>query len=98
MFALGCFALASWLSSALLVRAAIKRPWIGALVERSVLAVLLSFYGSLGWLLTWNRESGYALFPIDLARALFVASLFLLFVVPVLWLGLFGTNKLGGGQ
>lgn len=98
MFALGCFSLAAWGSTLLLVSRAIRRPYIGALVERSLIALLISVYVTLGAVITYNRETGYALFDIELARALFIASLFGLAVIPIVWLLLFGSNRLGGGR
>jgi len=98
VFALCCFTLAAWGSTLLLGRKAIRRPYIGALVERALIALLISVYVTLGTLLTWNRETGYALFDIEIARSLFTANLFGLAMVPTLWLLLFGTNRLGRGE
>lgn len=98
VFALGCFAVAAWGSTALLVRAALRKPRIGALTERAILAFIISAYGTLGVLLLWNRESGFTLLPINVARDLFTASLFAVFFMPVVWLILFAANRLGGDR
>jgi hypothetical protein len=56
--ALVLLTLASWFSTALLVRAAWHRPRIGALTERAVIAVILALFGTACVVLVLNTESG----------------------------------------
>lgn len=97
-FALAAFAIASWCSTALLVRAAIQSPRIGALTERAAIAVILSVFGSVCVILVLNTDSGQALFPLEVARIVFRVCLLALLFIPVYWLGLYLTNRLGGGR
>lgn len=96
--ALGCLAIASWCSTGLLVRAALQKPRIGALTERAVIAVILAIIGAISVVIVWNTESGFALFPTEVARTLFRVGLFVMFAIPLYWLWLFVTNRLGDGQ
>lgn len=98
MIALSCFSIAAWGSTLLLGSRAVRRPYIGALIERFLIAVLISWILTSGTLITWNRETGYSAFGIDAGRALFTAGLFGLAPVPIVWLLLFATNRLGGGR
>lgn len=98
MGALIAFSVASWGSTYLLVRAAVKRPIIGALVERAGIAVLLSLFGSVCVVLVWNTDTGHAVLDAEAARVLFRGLLVLFLLVPPFWLVLFGMNRLGGGQ
>lgn len=79
----------------LLVSAAIGRPRIGALTDRAVIAVDICVMILSGVTITVNRLNGYSLFPIEAARVLFLLSLVLLEVVPVYWLWLWHTHRLG---
>lgn len=90
-------AVPSIISTVLLVGEANKRPRIGALVERAIIGVAIAVMVVSGSLLTINRINGYALFPIEAARNLFLASLIVLEFVPVLWLFLLFTRRLGDG-
>ena len=87
----------SIISVALLVNEARKPPRIGALTERAMIAVCIAAMVISGTLLTINRINGYALFPIEVARVVFLSSLILLEFVPVFWLALLATNNLGSG-
>jgi hypothetical protein len=88
----------SVVSTFLLVSEARKPPRIGALSERAVIAVVITNMIVSGTFLTINRVTGYALIPLDVARVLFLASLILLEFVPVVWLTLLYTHRLGDGQ
>ena len=90
-------AIPSIISTVLLVGEANKRPRIGALVERAIIGVAIAVMVVSGSLLTINRINGYSLFPIEVARILFLGSLIMLEFVPVLWLFLLFTRRLGDG-
>jgi hypothetical protein len=98
VIALTCFAIASWGSTFLLARAAYWHPRIGALTERAIIAFVLSVFGSASVVLVWNTESGQALFPVEIARTISRLDLFVLLLIPIAWLVLYATNRLGGGQ
>lgn len=87
----------SVISAAILIRAARKRPRIGALTERAVIAGVITIMVVSGVSITINRVSGYNLFPIEVARAMFLASLVMLEFVPVGWCVLLLTRRLGNG-
>lgn len=81
--------------SVILWRAAIVKPHIGALTERAWIAGIIALMVISGTVITINRLNGYNLFPIEMARVLFLVSLILLEFVPVAWMGLWMTGRLG---
>lgn len=91
---IGSLALASWLSTILLVRAALVKPRIGALTDRAIIATIISAFGTVSMLLVVNTETGAGFLALDVARATFRLSLLALLLVPVVWLVLFLTDKL----
>lgn len=91
---LGFLTLASWVSTVLLIKAAIITPRIGALSDRAIIASIISAFGSVSMLLVLNTETGGAFFALDVARAISRLSLLALLLVPVLWLVLFITDRL----
>lgn len=88
-------ALTSWFSTTLLLRAAWKRPRIGALTERAAIAVVLAIFGSVCVVLVLNTEAGGALIQLEAARFLFRVCLVILLLIPAYWLVLYLTNRLG---
>ena len=96
--ALIALTIASWASTFLLVRAARQPPRIGALVERAIIAVVLSAFGTVCVVIVFNTDAGWEWFTNDAARALFRLSLFAFLLIPVVWLGLYLTNRLGDEQ
>jgi hypothetical protein len=95
---LALLAIAAWIATGILVTRAIRRPRIGALTERAFLSVLLALFGSVCVVLLYNRETGYSIIPIDVARGAFSGLLFLLLLVSPAWLLLLATDRLGGRQ
>lgn len=85
----------SVLSTAVLWHAARGKPRIGALTERAALALVIAVMVCSGALITLNRLTSNFLFPLEWARLLFLSSLVLLACVPVAWLFLWLTNRLG---
>lgn len=94
--ALAFLAIASWMSTFLLVRAALIHPRIGALSERAVLQVLLTAFGTLCAVLLWNRDANFL--PVEVGRALFTGVSIALLCASPLWLLLFISNRLGGDR
>lgn len=94
--ALALLAFSSAISAALLVRAARKRPRIGALTERAFLAVKDALFGIVCVVLVWNTDTSQALLPLEVARILFRGLLFLNLLIPPIWLVLYLTNRLAG--
>lgn len=88
------FAIVSFL---LLLNEARKPPRFGALTERAFIGAAITLMVVSGVTVTINRVSGYSLLPIDAARLLFLASLVMLEFVPVIWLVLLVTHRLGDG-
>lgn len=87
----------SVISTIVLLRAANHRPRIGALTERAVIAAIIAMMVVSGAAITANRLAGYALFPVGVARIIFLASLVALAFVPFAWLALWLTGRLGDG-
>jgi hypothetical protein len=97
-FILIVLAIAAWVSAVLLVVNAARRPYIGALVERAVISVLIAAFGTLCVGLVWNTDSGMAFIPLEVARLAFRWTLLGLLLVPVIWLLLLATDHLGGSR
>lgn len=87
----------SVVSTVLLVSEARKPPRIGALSERAVIAVGITIMVLSGTFITLNRILGNSLFAVEAARLLFLASLILLEFIPVVWLVLLYSRRLGDG-
>lgn len=90
--AMTVFAIAS---AIILVRAAVRRPWIGALVERAIVGAIIAFFGAISALLVLNTETGHEWLDRDTAINLFRVSLLLLLFVPVVWDVLYFFGRLG---
>lgn len=86
------------ISASLLVRAAIRKPWIGALVERAGIGALIAFFGVVSVVLVLNTESGYLLMDREAASNVFRLTLLGLLAVPSFWDWLYFTGRLGGGD
>ncbi len=96
--ALFALVVASWASTVLLFRAALLRPRIGALTERAVIALIISAFGTVCAFLVMNTETGGSLLALDAARVVFRLLLLGFLLVPVYWLWLYATNRLGHRQ
>ena len=93
--ALGCLAIASWLSAGLLLRKARERPRIGALTVWAVSAVILSAFGTVCLALMLNRQLGMPWFDDDASRALFGLAVFAILLISPSWLVLYFADRLG---
>lgn len=85
-----------WFCSAVLVTAAIRKPRIGALTERAFLGILLALFATVAGIAALNTDANAALFPVELARVLVRVLIIALEVVPVVWVYLYFTGRLGG--
>lgn len=85
-------------SASLLVNAAVRRPWIGALVERAVIGVLIAGFGVLSAMLVLNTEADHQWVDPETARILFRLFLLALLGVPSFWVYLYRSGRLGGGK
>lgn len=82
--------------SAILIVAALQKPRIGALTERAVLGVLLALFAIVAAISALNTDANAALFPVEVARVLVRILIIALEVVPVAWVYLYLTGRLGG--
>lgn len=86
------------ISAAILVRAALQRPWIGALIERAGIGAIIAAFGVTSALLVLNTETGRQLIDMEAARVLFRVSLLALLAVPTFWDYLYYSGRLGGDE
>lgn len=91
---IGFLTVASWTSTFLLVKAALVKPRIGALIDRALIALIISAFGTVSMLLVINTETGWAFFALDVATATFRLSVLGLLLVPTLWIVLYLTDRL----
>lgn len=82
-------------STLILWHAARSGSRIGALTERSQIAGAICVMLGSGALLTLNRLAGHAFFPVEVAAPVFSISLIVLGLVPVNWVRLWYSGKLG---
>jgi hypothetical protein len=82
-------------STVILFYAARQVPRVGALTERTFIGADICLMLLSGAGLTINRFTGYALFPLDVARGIFSVSLILLGLVPIWWVILWYQGRLG---
>lgn len=68
---------------------------LGALTERTFIALDICVMLVSGAGLTVNRLTGYSLFPIEVGRIIFSVSLIALGFVPMVWVVLWYRGKLG---
>ena len=81
----------SWISTAILVRHARRRPRIGALGERALLAVLISVVGTLSVLVLMVANTEIA----EPTRVALRLALLALLAVPSYWTFLYYAGRLG---
>jgi hypothetical protein len=86
------FAVASTL---ILWMASRSGPHVGALSERSYIALDICLMLGSGAALTINRLTDHAFFQVDVARIVFSVSLIILGLVPLNWVRLWYSGKLG---
>ena len=85
----------AWMSTIVLVWAARKRPRIGALTERAIIAVVIAVFLTAISIIVYNTESDQALFAVEVARIFFRVSVLMLGLIPVYWFLLWLTGRLG---
>lgn len=94
LVSIAALTVASWASTALLVRAALPAPRIGALTDRAFLATIISAFGTVSLLIVFNTDAGLAYFPVEVARVLYRLSVIALLAAAVLWMVLYLTDRL----
>ena len=82
------------MSAAILVRAAILRPHVGALTERAILAVVLAVFGVIYSTIALTTEFGWALFSQADGRAAVRMGVVALLSIPGFWTFLYLTGRL----
>lgn len=85
----------AWLSTGVLAYAASGKPRVGALVERTWIAFVIAIFLTTVAVIVFNTESDQALIQIEIARIIFRVSVLLLGLVPVAWVILWLTGRLG---
>lgn len=95
IFALLPFA---WTSTVVLIWAARRKPRIGALTERAAIAFVIAVFLTAIAIIVWNTESDRILFPTEVARVVFRITVLGLGLIPVAWVILWWTGRLGRRQ
>jgi hypothetical protein len=85
----------AWLSTGILFAGAARKPRIGALTERAAIALDISLFVTSALVLRVNTYTEFSLFPVEAARLLFLISSLGIAVLPLAWLYLFFSNRLG---
>lgn len=85
----------AWISFVVLGWAAIQRPRITSLTERTVLAFVLAVLGTVASLLRYNTDTGFAIFPQAVATLIFAVTMLAVLAVPLIWLLMFIALLLG---
>lgn len=85
----------AWVSAAVLGRAALRPPHIGALTERAVIAVVIALLGTISCIIVLNTDLGRPWFPVAISSALFRLSVLGVLAVPLTWLILWYLGRLG---
>lgn len=85
-------------SALILVRAATARPFVGALIERALIGLLIAVFGLVALGLVLNAETGRSVIDPATASVLFRLSLLALLGIPSLWVWLYRTGRLGSKQ
>lgn len=86
----------AWVSTAILWWAARRPPRIGALTERTVIAFVIAVFLTSIAVIVYNSESERFLFPTEVARIVFRVSVLIIGLVPVSWVILWASGRLGG--
>lgn len=86
------------ISAAILLRAALNRPFIGALLERAGIGGIIAAFGVTSTVLILNTETGWTLIDRETASILFRVSLLALLAIPTFWDYLYYSGRLGGAE
>lgn len=85
-----------WFSTGVLVNAVRKGPRIGALTERAAIGVLLGVFVTIYGVAAYNSDAAFIFLPQDVVRILVRGLVLVLGLIPVYWVYLYLTGKLGG--
>jgi hypothetical protein len=88
---------AAWLSCLLLGYFAIRAPRIGALSERTFIALAIAALGTVASLIVLNTDGGHPLFDAATASILFRCTMLVVLAIPSIWLVLYVMGRLGPG-
>lgn len=83
-------------SAIILVRAAVRRPRVGALMERATAAVVIAAFGVVYTIVAFDTELG--ILDLDGARLVVRLGVVALLCVPVWWTALYLAGKLGSDE
>jgi hypothetical protein len=95
-FAIWALTISAWMSAAVLVRAALIKPRVGALNERATVAVGVAIFGTVYSLVVLNAEVLHVIETSD-AVNIVRAAVVVVLLLPVWWTFLYLTHRLGGG-
>jgi len=85
-------------SAIILVRAAVRRPRVGALMERATAAVVIAAFGVVYTIVAFDTELGRPILDLDGARLVVRLGVVALLCVPVWWTALYLAGKLGSDE
>lgn len=85
----------AWISTGILWHAARMPPRIGALTERATIAAVIAVFLTSIAIIVANTQADRAFFAVDIARIAFRVSVLVLGLVPVGWVILWATGRLG---
>lgn len=85
----------SWVSFVVLGRAAYQRPRIGALTERTFIALVIAVLGTFSCVLALNTDAGRPLLDAATASLIFRLVIIAVLAVPAIWLALWFLGRLG---
>lgn len=88
----------SWISAGVLGRAAWIKPRIGALTERTFIAVIIAVLGTVSAVLVYNTDHGRILFAIEVSALVFRLAILAILAVPSIWLIVWIRGGLGEGK
>jgi hypothetical protein len=84
-----------WASTMILVNAARKRPRIGILTERAAIGVFLSLFVSIYALAALNSDTGFSWLDSQTVKTVVRVLVVILCFIPVYWVFLYLTDRLG---
>lgn len=83
------------LSFVVLGRAARRPPRIGSLTERTMIAFVIFVLGGVSSVLRYNTDTGFSLFPQQVAALTFAITILVILLIHAAWLVRWYQGKLG---
>ena len=87
----------AWFSFLVLGHAAIQPPRIGALTERTTIALIIALLGTVSCVIVLNTDHGRPWFSTETSSLLFRFAILAVLAVPSAWLILWFSGRLGQG-